>query len=282
MRIRELMQVQVATARPDDRLSVAAQQMVWGGIRHLPVVDDERVVGVLSQRDVLAHQADGPGTLVVEAMSQPAHVAHPEDDEVEVAARLGDQRLGCLPVVEEGRLVGLVTTTDLIVAQVRRAFQGPARQQWIARDLMTRDPATVFLDDLLFDAAARMTTRSVRHLPVIDGDHRVVAMLSDTDLRTEMGDLASVLDDDSVRLRLRVERVKDLGLGRALVVAEETPVTEVARILVDQRVGAVPVVDADLHLVGIVSSTDLLRLLETPASVPRAGAVRPEPAPLRP
>ncbi|MEM8903966.1 MAG: CBS domain-containing protein [Actinomycetota bacterium] len=58
-RVEDVMSMDVATLGPDDRADEAAEQMLAGAIRHLPVVDGDRVVGIVSIRDVLAHDHAG-------------------------------------------------------------------------------------------------------------------------------------------------------------------------------------------------------------------------------
>ena len=103
----------------DDSLAVAAHKMTWAHCRHLPVIRDRQVVGVLSERDLLAWLAggkrlDGPTDLVRAAMVAPPVVASPDEDLGEVAARMLSNRVGCLPVVVGGKLVGMVTRGDLL------------------------------------------------------------------------------------------------------------------------------------------------------------------------
>lgn len=105
-----------------------ADRLVAGSrIRHLPVVEGARVVGVLSQRDLFQaalSQALGYGSVgrarlldsipVKEVMSEPA-VTVEADTPIRDAARLMlSRKIGCLPVVERGVLVGLVTESDVV------------------------------------------------------------------------------------------------------------------------------------------------------------------------
>jgi len=103
----------------DDTLAAAAHKMAWARCRHLPVVRDHQVVGVISERDILAwlgegRRLDAPTDLVRAAMVTPARVASPDDELGEVAARMLSFRIGCLPVVIGGKLVGMVTRGDLL------------------------------------------------------------------------------------------------------------------------------------------------------------------------
>jgi len=129
----------------------------------------------------------------------------------------------------------------------------------LARMLMTHVPATAAADDNLFDAAARMADRNVRHLPVIDGERHVVGMLSDRDVRSLVGDSSRPLRPDDAKVRLRSLRVGDAMTRDAFVVRQDAPFAEVAKVFTDQKVGAVPVVDDADRLVGIISYVDVFK-----------------------
>ncbi len=88
-------------------------------IRHLPVLDDGRVVGILSDRDLRRAMTGRPDeTTVADVLTADPVTVGPED-RVEKAARLlVEHDVGCVPVVDGGRLVGIVTASDLLRAYV--------------------------------------------------------------------------------------------------------------------------------------------------------------------
>ena len=134
-----------------------------------------------------------------------------------------------------------------------------------AADLMTGEVITVDADMSLQDAVRTMVTRRIRHLPVIR-DGEVFAMLSDRDVRLMVTDLI----DPAERRRYMVSTpVTAHASSPVTTAAPDTPAPELARELVESRIGCLPVVDADGRLIGIVTQTDLLnwiaRLTEPPA-----------------
>jgi acetoin utilization protein AcuB len=128
MNVRTFMHVQPWTASSSDNLGNAQQTMLRHSIRHLPVLDNGRLGGILSERDVFAARARAEGDdpwwrlAVSHAMSSPVQTAHPEDSLTEVAGRLAAAKIGALPVVELGKLVGLITVTDVLEAEVMSAM----------------------------------------------------------------------------------------------------------------------------------------------------------------
>jgi CBS domain-containing protein len=108
-------------------VEIADGVMTMGRIRHLPVVDGSEVVGVLSQRDLfrsalgaaLAFGIQRPQELmrmleVGDVMTTPAVTIEPEALVQDAARAMEEKRIGCLPVVEKGRLVGILTDTDIL------------------------------------------------------------------------------------------------------------------------------------------------------------------------
>jgi len=112
------------TPRPDtiapwDTLAAAQKKMHAGDFRALPVVQVGRVVGVLSDRDVLPFAGRTGDIPVKEAMTRAVITVNPGTP-LETAARLMlRHKIGGLPVVQEDELVGVITPSDIMVAFVR-------------------------------------------------------------------------------------------------------------------------------------------------------------------
>jgi acetoin utilization protein AcuB len=124
MRVGDWMSPDPLTVTPSTPVREARGLLHRYGIRHLPVVD--RVVGVVSDRDVRGdRRVDAE---VAETMSSPPHVIH-VDDPIEAAARaMLSRHISALPVLEDDRLVGIITTTDCLLAYLSRTPDGaPAR-----------------------------------------------------------------------------------------------------------------------------------------------------------
>lgn len=131
-----------------------------------------------------------------------------------------------------------------------------------ASDVMTPDPATVSPAATIAEAAELMRELNVRHLPVVDAGV-MAGMLSERDL-VSAGD-GSRLDDDapgSLRayLAMPVSRVMNTDV---IAVEPDTELSEVVALIVEHRIGAVPVVrPGTWQIVGIVSYVDVLRAVQ--------------------
>jgi CBS domain-containing protein/nucleotide-binding universal stress UspA family protein len=107
------------TVTPDDSLETARRRMRAARIRHLPVLDGERLVGILSDIDFASYAGEYATTRVATAMTpEPLTIA--ADAAVSAAARLMlERRVRALPVVEDGRLLGMLSATDILEDYVR-------------------------------------------------------------------------------------------------------------------------------------------------------------------
>ncbi len=108
----ELMATDLFTLRPDDAVELARAVMRWQGVRHLPVEDDEgRLAGLLTEG--AAGEAAGGDVSVASVMERRPPTVSPDTPAAEALGLLRERAVTGLPVVEGGRLVGLVTERDL-------------------------------------------------------------------------------------------------------------------------------------------------------------------------
>ena len=127
MQIRDIMSRKVVSISADDTLRIVKEIMEGGSVRHLPVVRRGDLVGVVSQRDLLKaslsnvmglpadeHSLFLEGVSISEVMTSPP-ITVDADATVQAAAKLmAERKIGCLPVREGGKFVGIVTETDVL------------------------------------------------------------------------------------------------------------------------------------------------------------------------
>ncbi len=125
--VREIMMNSPVTLAPGDTLDLANDIISLGRIRHIPIVEDGRVAGVLSQRDLFGaavgivlglkgkEQKDLLKSFrIKEVMRHPVITISPDASVKEAAQSMAEKKIGCLPVVEGENLVGLVTLTNIL------------------------------------------------------------------------------------------------------------------------------------------------------------------------
>ncbi|HEV8582479.1 MAG TPA: CBS domain-containing protein [Thermoanaerobaculia bacterium] len=127
LRVRDLMTEGVYAVNANDHLATVSDLMDAHGIRHAPVVEEGRLVGLISHRDLLRHALKGqvgvPPDLergvqlsitAGEVMTRDVVTAAPDQDIREAARLMLEGKFGCLPVVEDTRLVGILTESDFV------------------------------------------------------------------------------------------------------------------------------------------------------------------------
>ena len=174
MKIADVMTVDPRSLPADTGLAQALSSMAQRHIRHVPVVEAGRVVGVVSDRDLLAATGGEPqraeGRTLREVMHAPPVTARPDDTLVTAAVEIGVRKIGSLPVVDdEHRLVGILTDTDLMGVFVRSSRDGRLsgdHDPEVALN-MSREPRVLAPDTPLGTAAGLARAESFRHLPVM-------------------------------------------------------------------------------------------------------------------
>ncbi len=132
MLVKEVMVKEVATLDVNDELSLANDIMRLGRIRHLPVVDGTRLAGIISERDLFRSSLaqalgyGGPATRdlmktlhIKDIMVKEVTIISPEAKLCDAVKLMMEKKIGCLPVVENDRLVGLITETDIMLQYLK-------------------------------------------------------------------------------------------------------------------------------------------------------------------
>lgn len=130
----------------------------------------------------------------------------------------------------------------------------------LARELMKRDLVTIAESGTCRDAVARMHRARVRHLPVTRDDGTLAGVITDRNLRHHLfrAPVYRAIGTTSIDSLLETARVRDVMSAPAITVDAAQDLAEVARIMVRDRIGSLPVVEGG-RLVGIITETDLLR-----------------------
>jgi len=177
MRVEDLMTRDVETTTPDTPLREAARVLARAGISGMPVVDHEgTVVGVVSEADILVKAGgEAPGSRLLgwlletdtgledkiraetvgEAMSSPAVTITPERPVHEAAKLMSAEGINRLPVIDDGRLVGIVTRADVVRAFTRTDAEiADEIEKEILRRTLWLEPGTVTVE--VEDGAVRI------------------------------------------------------------------------------------------------------------------------------
>jgi CBS domain-containing protein len=155
------------------------------------------------------------------------------DDVLKILKRTG---ISGVPVLKEGKLVGIITRKDLL----RKSDETQLGL------LLTQDPVTIRPDSSIQEAARLLIENNVRRLPVVENEE-LVGLLSVADLIHAIA-----------QMRIKDE-IKDRYVSQTYALWEETPLPLVARIMEISGFEAIPILDSESKLQGIISERDLIR-----------------------
>lgn len=286
IRISDLMTRAVFTLTPLQSLPLAEAMMGLLHVRHVPVVDEERrLVGLVTHRDLLAAKISALTPLTPEerstlelsvpvsrVMRTNVWTIGPDALAINAVRIMREHQFGCLPVVVDEKLVGIVTEADLLsLVTDALSLEKPiphAAAAWTMERVMTRVPVTITADTPLSEARSVMSRYGIRHLPVLENG-TPVSMVSERDLS-----VAEAIFKDTHRTPA-AHVVHLLGRDRAYRVPSTASFDAVLHKMHRERLDAVLVVVApkgtsprSLHvedhhaeLAGIFTATDACRLL---------------------
>lgn len=287
--VAELMTPHPICLHKDERLDIALALMVACRFRHLPVEESGeprgRLIGIVSLRDLyavdLSHLSASPrergrhlrGIEARAVMRAPVITTRPETSLWDAAKLLLDQRISSLPVVKEGRLVGIVTRTDFLHPAIARLDEESAREGRplpVSRLMSPCPLVTVRRRDRLDVARALMTAERIHHLPVIaDDGETLLGILSEHDALAASEPQPGAggtqpLEELLARHAIEVEEAMTMPVVTA---SPDEPAAGAARLLDRRRFGALPVVASGGRLVGMLSVSDFFYYLLSLAPV---------------
>jgi acetoin utilization protein AcuB len=127
------------------------------------------------------------------------------------------------------------------------------------RDRMSSPAVTITPDRSLQDALKLMHERQFRRLPVVGDRHELIGIVSERDLLYASPPPAALLDGQRLDNLLSELRVGEIMTEEVIATAPDAFIEEAARLMADHKIGGLPVVDEDNHVVGVITETDVFR-----------------------
>jgi CBS domain-containing protein/PII-like signaling protein len=252
--------------------------------RVLPQLAEMVPAALITTEDVHVYQYSAalheglPEIQVEEIMTRDVATVTPETTLAQVVEKLLDKPYTALPVVDSaGRVVGIISDTDLlergemaVSLSLKKALEPEFARSLIAglrhstrvvAQVMTPAPVTIGPKVYLSEAARRMSKRSLKRLPVVTDDNHLVGVLSRVDILKALA--AGYLPEANLSLPSGAKTesphiVSEVMDRDAPTVSPQTLLSDVLAFLASTRVKRVVVVDADRHVKGIISDTDLI------------------------
>ena len=272
----ECMTLNPVVLDPKASLDQALQTLRNYGFRHIPVIEGNRLVGILSDRDLCLATSLQPAVKrlrdkqgrpvpgaerVEEIMRSPVHTLSPDHSPYKAAYDMVERHIGAIPVVDPQSQnqapVGIVTESDLLRAYIEKCTLSEDCDGLAADRMLTGFPS-VRPDTTVEDAMARVDPGSA-HLLVVE-EERLVGILSERDLllgiaREMIQDAKSEAEGHWVDPTLPVSSVMSRDL---VTVTPDRPLSACAHLMLDNRFSALPVVEGT-NALGLLTQRQLLK-----------------------
>ncbi len=269
--IRNWMSSPVKTISPDTRLFDARKMMDAEKIRALPVMKDGKLVGIVTRRGLL--RTDIPALnenawttdidlkdAVVEEIMTKNPITVPASGLLPKAARVMlENKITAIPVVDDNRaMIGIITTSDIfrfILAELP-----DLKLDLRAREYMTSHVVTLGPDDSLLEAHRLMGAERIRALPVVE-DGELKGIITRTDLLSNDNSRFLSRNNQEESLKVLTNSVSQIMITNVITITPETTLLDAARLMLENKFHSLPVLDADKKLAGILTESDLFRMV---------------------
>ncbi|BAB59953.1 inosine-5 -monophosphate dehydrogenase [Thermoplasma volcanium GSS1] len=245
------------TVGVDDTFSKVMSKMNETGIHQLPVMDGNRYAGMITYSDLLKKRSIQVKSKISNyAINTPTLSA--DDDVLEAVRLIKDTGLSALPVFDKGKLVGIISRTDIIkridkISDISnlRAFQ-----------IMSPDPVAVSEDDSIEEAFDSLRQLNEVEIPVVDNEERLVGIV-------KLNDILGIMFREKEKIKYggygekeRVQIACGSVMDPPISVDRYADVKTVVDEMMKNELHIMPIVDSG-KLVGIIDFSDLINIIKT-------------------
>ena len=256
----------------DEVLKILKNKHISG----VPVLKDSKVVGIVTRTNLLQNPEEEQLALL---MTRNPITISPGSDLPTAARLLLENHIRRLPVVDEGKLVGLVTVADVVGTIADMNIDIPIK------DYVEKEVVAIYSQTPLPVVARIMELAGVKAVPVLDSNLELVGIISDRDViaastiedSVEVSDMSAGSDDDAwtwesmrdtMSIYYSVSRIKvpnligsDVMIREPITATYITSVSDCARKMKRSRIDQVPIINSNRKLQGLLRDHDLLKPL---------------------
>jgi CBS domain-containing protein len=269
--VRNWMSSPVKTITPETHLNDARRMMDAEKIRALPVMKDGKLVGIVTRRGLLrtdipalnenawTTDVDLKDAMVDEIMTKNP-ITVPASGPLPKAARVMlENKITAIPVVDDSRaMIGIITTSDIfrfILAELP-----DLKLDLRAHEFMTSHVVTLGPDDSLLEAHRLMGAERIRALPVVE-DGQLKGIITRTDLLSNDNSRFLSRNNQEESLKVLTSSVSQIMITNVITITQETTLLDAARLMLENKFHSLPILDSEKKLVGILTESDLFRMV---------------------
>jgi len=267
MFVKALMVENPITIDKDQLVSFAIDLMRKNRVSRLPVMDGGNLVGIVTEKDIVrklsSSGAAGPSASslrVPSVMTSNPRTISPEADAIEAAKQMITYGISSIAVVDaESHLIGIITKTSLlrVCLKVDKIYVG---------QVMTKNPISISPNARLVNVTRLLFERDLSVIPVVDKE-RTVGIVTDGLVALALFNVFDKADRKHLDRQIRQLTVNSAMRPAPPLSRPNSKVRDAAKTMIEERLKALPVLDYGERLVGIVSKTDMTRLVSNKLKV---------------
>ncbi|WP_296795826.1 CBS domain-containing protein [uncultured Methanobrevibacter sp.] len=261
MQIKNLMSTSLITIDKDQSLADALKLLRKNRISRLPVLNNKELTGIISERDIAKklgsskYESMPASRLHVSSVMVKDIISVPQSMRLaEVANIMLENGIGSVPVIDDGKMVGIVSKADFVTMAIDGEYDNIC-----TKEIMTKDVISVSPSERLIHARRVSIDAKVGRLPVID-DEELVGMITSKDLMRAFIDFRKKVPERYQKSQIKEVLVEYFMSRNPLVVTKDHSISDVAKIMIETGYNGLPVVEDD-KVIGIITQTDILRLI---------------------
>ena len=267
MHIKDIMSSKVVVVDKDQNLNDALKLMKKHKISRLPVIntnnDHKReLVGIITEKDIALRLGSSRYGNMPPSHFHVSTVMSPDPITLNAAENLGkaakimiENKIGGIPIVDDGEIVGIITKTDFI-----KTCQGIPYDKTYIKERMQTNVMTVNPGDRLVHARRILIDEDIGRLPVMSGDE-IEGILTAKDIADSMISFRKIVPDKHQAARIRNLLVEDIMTQNVRTINEEKTIADASTFMIDEDFSGVPVTNDTGEITGMITKTDLMNLI---------------------
>lgn len=271
-KIKDIMTKEVVTIGPDTSLISAINIMNLRGIARLVVTEKDGAVGIITKKDIFSFAAsDSTGrpldqVYVSEILSQPLIYLEENRPVIEAASLMLENGISSVVIADKkNKMVGIVTKTDIV-----RFYMMKMAGRLRVKNVMTIPVVTVAPTNSVFYATELMNKKKISRLVVVGGEGHIRGIVTFSDLFSSYPQFVTVKivedrlgnQENSIHISIGTAlTVEDVMKSNVISVSEDADLAYAAKLMLERKISGIPATSLPYLLRGIVTKTDICKVI---------------------
>lgn len=267
MHVKDIMSREVFVIDKDQNMQDALKLMKKHKVSRLPVVNingnnKRELVGIITEKDIALRLGSSrygnlaPSHFHISTVMSADPLTIESIESIGTAAEIMNQnKIGGMPVVDNGEVVGIVTKTDFIKICEGVPYNNTPVKEWMRRDLITIGP-----EDRLVHARRMIIDEQIGRLLVMSGGE-LEGIVSARDVAKSMISFRKIVPDKYQSARIRNLIVEDIMTQNVRTIAENDTLEDASKMMMNENFSGIPVTDGADNVIGIITKTDIMKFI---------------------